>query len=323
VAAVAIGPVASPKSSLAQEKRDDSSDAEVKPSDFGEGVGDPGAIREVPPKRDELEQLLGEADKERLTYSPDKKLLAHLDGRLVTVWSVEEGRQLHQFVLEGRPLAAAFSPDGGSLVTADGEGNLEYRSTIRLWSLATGEGRLIAQFLGVPTHFSFSPDGSRLAATSNLNFIGSITRNPEGGIAPDRIQTGGSILVWQVSNGGELLKVDIELPEYTAKLNEFKHDFADEPHRNRVKAVHDALVPAYREAVRKRVPYRLNFSPDGQRLIAVSKSGQETIMDSRTGSSLRPTSRGEQDGADQPATAPESKSEGKEKPDPESKGRPQ
>jgi hypothetical protein len=72
--------------------------------------------------RDELDQLLEEARKERLAYSPDKKLLAHLDGRQVTIWSVEERRLLHQFVLDGRPLAVAFSPDGGSLVTADGEG---------------------------------------------------------------------------------------------------------------------------------------------------------------------------------------------------------
>jgi WD40 repeat protein len=202
------------------------------------------------------------------------------------------------------------------------KGNLEYRSTIKLWSLDTGEGRLIAQFLGLPTHFSFSPDGSRLAATSNLNFLGSITRNPEGGIAPDRIQTGGSVHVWRVSDGCELLKVDIELPEYTAKLMQFRRVAADDPGFNG-EAAKKALVAAYDEAVRKRVPYRLNFSPDGKRLIAVSKSGQETIIDSQTGKPLRPTSRGEQDGADQPATAPESKSEGKEKPDPESKGRSQ
>ncbi|MEQ9409279.1 MAG: hypothetical protein RIK87_16205 [Fuerstiella sp.] len=240
--------------------------------------------------RNELDQVLEDAEEGQLTYSPDKKLLAHLGRHVVTVWSVEERRKLHRFVLDGRPLAAAFSPDGGSLVTADGEGNLEYRSTIKLWSLATGEGRLIAQFLGVPTHFAFSPDGNRLAAASNLNVIGSITRNPGGGGAADRVQTGGSIHVWQVSNGDELLKVDIELPEYTAKTIQTKRDFADEPDSNRAKAAKDALVAAYEEAVRKRVPYRLNFSPDGQRLIGVSKSGNETLFDSGTGKSLRPVS---------------------------------
>lgn len=271
---------------------------------------------------DELDQLLDDAEDKQLTYSPDKRLLVHLDGRQVTVWSVEERRQLHRFVLGGRPLAAAFSPDGGSLVTADGEGNLEYRSTIKLRSLATGESRLISQVLGSPTDFSFSPDGSRLAAASNLNFIGSITRNPEGGITPDRIQTGGSIHVWRVSDGSELLKVDIELPEYTAKLMEFQRAGADDPDFNKEKTT-DALQAAYYEAVRKRVPYRLNFSPDGQRLIAVSRSGEETVWDSQTGKPLRPTLRGEQDGDDHPASAPKSNSEDKEKPDSESKGRSQ
>ena len=128
--------------------------------------------------RDELNQLLDDTKEKQLTYSPDKRLLAHSDGHQVTIWSVEERRRLHQFALEGRPLAAAFGPDGGSLVTADGEGNLEYRSTIKLWSLAKGESRLISQFLGIPTHFSFSPDGSRLAAASNLNFIGSFHQEP-------------------------------------------------------------------------------------------------------------------------------------------------
>jgi WD40 repeat protein len=294
---------AEPRADWPQADQDASKSEPAKPEETPEmGAGENG--------RDELDQLLEEAEKERLAYSPDKKLLAHLGRRLVTVWSVGERRQLHRFVLEGRVLTAAFSPDGGSLVTADGEGNLEYRSTIKLWSLATGESRLIAQFLGSPTHFSFSPDGSRLAATSILGIIGSITRNPEDGNAGERIQTGGSIHVWRVSDGRELLKVDIELPEYSAKLMQFWRAQADDPDFNKDKAAGNALQAAYYEAVRKRVPYRLNFSPDGRRLIAVSKSGQETIIDSRTGKPLRPTSRGEQDGADQPATAPESKSKG-------------
>ena len=281
-----------------------------------EGAGDSG--------RNELDQLLEEAEKERLAYSPDKKLLAHLGRRLVAVWSVGERRQLHRFVLEGRPLTAAFSPDGGSLVTADGEGNLEYRSTIKLWSLATGESRLIAQFLGSPTHFSFSPDGSRLAATSILGIIGSITRNPEDGNAGERIQTGGSIHVWRVSDGRELLKVDIELPEYSAKLMQFRRAGADDPDFSRDKAAGDALVAAYEEAVRKRVPNRLKFSPDSKRLIAVSGSGQETIIDLRTGKKklpLHPTSRGEQDIVGQPATRSKSNLESADKPQPESEGR--
>ena len=282
-------------------------------------------------RRDELEQLLEDAEERQLTYSPDKKLLAHLGQRVVTVWSVEERRQMHRFVLQGRSLAVAFSPDGGSLVTADGEGNLETRSTIKLWSLATGEGRLIARFMGYTTHFSFSPDGSRLAATSNFHLKGLVPKKSENKNAPAPMQTGGSIHVWRVSDGDELLKVDIELPEYTAKLREeivpvmakLSRQPSWDPHGSEAIAMGKAMTDAYMKAIRKRVPHRLNFSPDGQRLIAVSKSGQETIFDSRTGKLLRPTSGGEQDGDDHPATALESKSEGKQKPDPESKGRSQ
>ena len=64
--------------------------------------------------RDELDQLLDDTKGKLLTYSPDKRLLAHLDRHKVTIWSVEESRQLQRFLLEGRSLAAAFSPDGGA-----------------------------------------------------------------------------------------------------------------------------------------------------------------------------------------------------------------
>ena len=84
--------------------------------------GEPAKLEETPEtdaevnQRDELDQLLEEAEKERLAYSPDKKLLAHSGGHQVAVWSVKERRRLHQFVLEGRSLPAAttFSPDGGA-----------------------------------------------------------------------------------------------------------------------------------------------------------------------------------------------------------------
>ena len=237
-----------------------------------EGVGEDG--------RNELEPLQQEAG---FAYSRDKKLLALLGQDRVQIWSLEKRRQVHQFLLEGRPLAVAFSPDGERVVTADGEGNLEYRSTIKLWTFATGEGRVIANVLGSPTHLSFSPDGSRLAASSKLNFIGSVAGHAEGGNPEDRMQKGGCILVWRLSDGRELLKVDIELPDYSAKLQRFWRAQADDPDFRMDKAAGDALVAAYREAVRKRVPTRLTFSPDGKRLAAVSESGEETIMDSRTG----------------------------------------
>ena len=178
--------------------------------------------------------------------------------------------------------------DGESLATADGEGNLEYLSTLKIWNLTTGEDRLIAQFLGATTHIAFSPDGSRLAAASNLNFIGSITRNPVDKKEINRIQTGGNIHVWKVSDGSELLKVDIELPEYSAKMMQLRRDEANNDFdSNLKKAAVDAMVDAYQEEVLKRAPIHLTFSSDGQRLISVSGSGQETIIDSSSGKPIR------------------------------------
>jgi len=258
-------------------------DSQIDKSAKSEKVTDNCSVEKDP---DELAQLLEGSRKNQIVYSSDKKLMAHLDRRLVTVWSMEERKRLHKFILEGTSLAAAFSPDGLSLVTADGEGNLEYLSTIKIWNLATGEERLLTKFLGTTTNFAFSPDGSRLAAASNLNFIGSITRNPEDKIDTNRIQIGGSIYVWKVSDGTELLKIDIELPEYSSKLHQIRQIRTKDLDNNNNKTTTNALVAAYEDAVVKLVPVQLTFSQDGKRLITVSTSGQEKIIDSSTGKAV-------------------------------------
>jgi WD40 repeat protein len=223
----------------------------------------------------ELEQVLQDADKLQLAYSPDKKRLAHLSGYWVRVWSLPEKRLLHQFPLEGVPQAVAFNPDGGSVVTANGVGNLEYLSTIRVWPLDATKGRVIAKCLGSVTDLSFSEDGS-LAAATKLSFLGSITRSS---ITEDDIQQGGHIHVWRLSDGRELMKVNIELPDYSAKLRALRAAQSGDPESKDDTALVDTLQTAYRNAVREHVPVRLYFNSEGKQLVGVSESGRETIIE--------------------------------------------
>lgn len=259
---------------------------------------DPGNLDSDKVKATPLEESERIPDKDHpgVVYSADRKLLAHVDREVVWIWSVPEKRKLQRLVPDGTPLAAAFHPDGKSVVTADAEGNLENLSTVRLWNLKSGEGRVVAKFLGSPAQFTFSPDGSLLAASSKLGFIGSITMNPEDAKAGGRTQTGGAVYVWRVSDGREMLKTDINLPDYTRKLWEYWRSKANDHDFEENKEKGDDLVAAYEEAVRKRVPKIVKFNPNGTRLIGESETGAKTIIDLESGKLVSPSKSHEESG---------------------------
>lgn len=252
----------------------------------------------------ELDRLLERVDKnKKMIFSSNGQYLAEFSG-WVNVWSIKEKRRVYRFQVDGTVLAVAFTPNGEELVSADGVGNLDYVSTIKAWNLKTGAARTIGRCLGSVTDFSFSPDGSRLAATVKLGLLGSMASL---GDDMKKDLCGGRMYVWQMSDETELLNIEFGLPGLLAEL----------------KAIPGSELDAtYEKAARKAVPIQLRFSPDGSRLIAVTKSGREMIVDSKTGKkkeALKSTSEGEQQegGADQPAPAPESKWKGNDKSKPE------
>ena len=106
----------------------------------------------------------------RTRLSGDGKILATFgtDGRerkntaIIQLWDVSTGKELHQLHAEeeeSQPLAAAFAPDGKTLVSASPSTGLV------VWDVATGkELRRFTGRRGMCASVEFSPDGKRLAA---------------------------------------------------------------------------------------------------------------------------------------------------------------
>lgn len=189
-----------------------------------------------------------------LAYSPDGQLLAAASYRLVKVWSVRDQKQLHAFAMRGHAQCVAFSPDSSQLISADGTGNLEYETAIKLWDLQSSEKRTVARCTGGISQLIFSPDGEFVA--------GAITFSPITVIVSkeDELRSG-EIKVWRVNNGDELYTIGFTLP----KLDD----------RSKVYA-RATEAPAV----------NLAFSPDGSRLAGVTGFGRVMIWDAKNGTEL-------------------------------------
>jgi WD40 repeat protein/transcriptional regulator with XRE-family HTH domain len=98
--------------------------------------------------------------------SPDGTRLALADDLgSTTLWNTETGEQIVKFSQSDGVLVVAFSRDGKQIATAD-------RSDVKVWDAATGEE--VASFSKPNQLFSgldFSPDGKRLAASSQSSLI--------------------------------------------------------------------------------------------------------------------------------------------------------
>jgi WD40 repeat protein len=168
--------------------------------------------------------------------------------------------------------AVAFSPDGATLASADGEG------AIRLWRVASGE--LVATLSGhkrTVSTLAFSRDGARLAS---------------GG-------ADGSVRLWDVAKGDQIQEL--------ANLQEAVNRVAFNPSGSRVVAVGDRLTLLDANnggAILQFKPFPDSawdtmFSPDGARLAICSTEGTIRILDVAS-----PTDRLAQFAGSTPSTEP-------------------
>jgi WD40 repeat protein/tRNA A-37 threonylcarbamoyl transferase component Bud32 len=119
---------------------------------------------------------------DRLLIAPDGAAFARLGHDVVTVWSFPQGNQLHTLPGHGgRPLAAAFSPDGRWLAVSDVD------RVVRLWDRTTGAAGPECRGAGsLQLRLAFHPGGTRLAT---------------GG-------EDGTIRLWDVATGQETLQIE-------------------------------------------------------------------------------------------------------------------
>ncbi len=126
----------------------------------------------------------------QLAFSPEGTLLASAASD-VKLWDITTGQELR--TLDG-DAAVAFSPDGTTLASlCRGENASDSRGAIRLWNVASGEGRKILQ--GSPASINeivFSPDGA------NIISIG--RKEPMGRTPPHN----DLITIWDLATGREL-----------------------------------------------------------------------------------------------------------------------
>jgi WD40 repeat protein len=145
-----------------------------------------------------------------LAFSPDSKRLASGsgdDGRSypprsgeVKVWDVQTGQELLSIK---NAYSVAFSPDGKRLATArwptrDATTKARVPGEIKVWDAQTGQELLSLKVRGGDP-MAFSPDGKRLASTSNP----SVSVPPGGGGAVNVLP--GEFKVWDAQTGQELL----------------------------------------------------------------------------------------------------------------------
>jgi WD40 repeat protein len=185
----------------------------------------------------------------------------------VQLWDLATGKEQRQVRDDSgfQIGAAAFAPDGKTLVTVGGNG-----STITLWDATSGKQlRRFAGRRGLGTFLTFSPDGKTLAAGSYTGTIqfweaatgkrlgvyeGTPQRNSGVGFGAD-----GKILVWSLSNQAVSL-YDVKAEKYLTPT-----------------AGHQTGVNG------------LAFGADGKSLLSISGDGQVCRWDVKTGTEMRQT----------------------------------
>lgn len=213
-----------------------------------------------------------------VAVTPDgrRALTANSEDRTVRLWDLQTGREIlapaqgdrlgafldfNRSRRGGQLWAAAFSPDGDSILTVGG-------SDARLWSLQTGAERISFSPNGIVASAGFSPDGKHIVTGSWDN----------------------SARVWNAESGQAELKL-------TGQHEGFVNSAVYSPDAATIATASDdktavlwnagsgaveRVLKGHAAAVRSAV-----FSPDGKRLLTASTDKTARLWDVATGAEIR------------------------------------
>jgi WD40 repeat protein len=179
-------------------------------------------------------RLLGEvylpapAD-QRCWITPDARCVAVPDEKGIGLFDVKTGKRKGGFAVDDRSkmALAAFSPDGRSLATAEYISNGDKSiGRVRIWPVAGGDPRRVADLPSYVNGLAFSPDGKRLFAAvdnhslrcwdvatlhelwQNDHWAQHVVPSPDGKLLASDTYQEGPVRLWDAKTGKEVATLD-------------------------------------------------------------------------------------------------------------------
>ena len=198
---------------------------------------------------------------QKITFSPDSKLLVAADSeKTVQVYSVADGKLLHEIVLEQGGNSIAFNRDGSLL--------------------AIGSGDRSAQIYRMPSII-------KAASFSHPDFVDSVDFSPDSQYLVSTTTNDKTVRIWRSGQNGEVMK----LPHRESVLSiamspDGRYLATGSPDgRARVFQMEQTAKPLVIVHPDKIV--KVIFSPDGQRAVTGCLDGVARILDRSNGREVR------------------------------------